>query len=156
MADDPIHIEIKGLDKLEKAIKRFPSEAKKYLGQAGGEAAERVVFKIQGLKKYPPATSANQPPAPYYIRGRGMQYKNYNDMRSEKLGTKWYSKAEGYETRIGNIASYAKYVHGDDDQASFMEPKGWRKLKEATQEKIADITKVYQAWVDKLLRDIGL
>ena len=154
--DNFIRIEVKGLKELEAAIAKFPQQSAKYMGQAGEEVAKKVIFTTEGLKKYPPLTDANAPPTPYYIRGRGTQTKSGNTGKSEKLGTLWYAKAQGYSTAVGNRASYAKYVHGDDDQATFMAPKGWRKLKEVAEEKITEITKVYDAWVGKLLKDIGL
>jgi hypothetical protein len=156
MPDDFIRIEVKGLKELQAAIAKFPQQSAKYLGQAGEEAAKRVLFTTEGLKKYPPAGAANAPPTPYYIRGRGTQYKSGNTGKSEKLGTQWYAKRQGYTTLVGNRASYAKWVHGDEDQASFMAPKGWRKLLEVAKEKMDDILKVYDAWVDKLLKDVGL
>lgn len=155
MADNLIRVEVHGLKELERALSRFPRESKKYLAQAGNEAATRVVLQTQGLKKYPPATDANSPPVPYYIRGRGMQYKSGNTGKSERLGTQFYVESKDYKTAIGNRASYAKYVVGDD-QAHFMKPKGWRTLRDVVNEKMPDIVKVYDAWVEKLLRGIGL
>jgi hypothetical protein len=73
------------------------------------------------------------------------------------LGTQWHIKRElsEYTTEIGNRASYAKWVHGEE-QAHFMKPKGWRKLTEVATEKLGKITKVYQAWIDKCIEDLGL
>jgi hypothetical protein len=153
---DAIKVEVRGAKELEKAIKRFPAEANKYMRQAGQEAADRVVLPTQGLRKYPPATSANAPPTPYYIRGRGTQYQTRNTGTSERLGTQWYTKPVDYGIEIGNRASYAKWVHSDEMQAGHIAPKGWRKLREATEEQMDKITKVYQAWVDKLIKAVGL
>lgn len=157
---DTINLEIKGLDKLTAALKAFPQKAERYLEMAGRQAAEDEIFPTNGLRTYPPATDANYPPTPYYIRGRGMQRAGvrkpeYNDYRSERLGTQWYTKQEGGTTYIGNRASYAPYVHGEE-QAAKMGAKGWRKLLDVANEKIDRITKVYQAWIDKLVRDLGL
>lgn len=148
-------IEVKGLDKLEAGLQKFPHEIAKYLQQAGDESAKRVILKEKGLQLYPPATEANAPPVPYYVRGRGTQTASGNKYNSERLGTQWYVEPEGLGTRIGNRASYAKWVHGEE-QAHFMAPKGWRKLLEVAEEKRDKITKVYQAWVDKLIHDLGL
>jgi hypothetical protein len=155
MPDDFISIKVENLDKLLEAIQKFPRQAARYLAAAGKEASSHVILPTEGLKKYPPKTAANAPPTPYYIRGRGTQYKSKNTDSSESLGTQFYTESHEYYTTIGNQASYAKYVVGEQ-QAHFMAPKGWRKLKEVAEEKITDITKVYQACVDKLLRDIGL
>ena len=150
-----IKITVVGLDKVLAALSKFPNQIAKYVTQAGDEAANRVILNERGLKKYPPATSANMPPTPYYIRGRGMQYKTYNTNSSERLGTQWYVKKAGLGTEIGNRASYARYVVGEE-QALFMAPKGWRKLYEVAMEKKDKIKAVYQAWINKLIRDLGL
>ena len=148
-------IEIVGLDKLLSALDKFPNKVKTTLARAGQEAAKEVI-ETKGLHNYPPLTSANRPPTPYYIRGQGMQYKNKNSMSSERLGTQWYVKSSGYQTKIGNRASYAKWVHDDKEQARAMATIGWRKLFEVAKEKKAQITKVYQTWVNKTLRELGL
>lgn len=149
------HIETEGIEKVTAALDRFPREIQHYLGQAGDEAAKRVIFEAPGLKKYPPATAANQPPVPYYVRGRGTETARGNLGNSQRYGTQWYVETKGFYTEIGNRATYAKYLAGDE-QARAMARIGWRKLVDVAQEKIGDITKVYQAWVDKLIRDLGL
>jgi hypothetical protein len=161
MTDEFIKIDVQGIEKLIDSLEKYPREIKKYLQAAGKEAGSRVILPTEGLKKYPAATAANQPPTPYYIRGRGMQRAGrrkpaYNDMRSERFGTQWYVKnAESMSTEIGNRASYAQYVSGEE-QARALEKIGWRKLLDVAQEKLTDITRVYQTWVDKLIKDLGL
>jgi len=150
-----IHIEVTGIDKLVAGLHKFPQQIHKNMGAAGAEASKRVILSTQGLQKYPPPTAANQPPTPYYIRGRGTQYASRNTGTSERLGTQFYTEAEGMNTTIGNRASYADYVVGEG-QAHFMAPKGWRKLFEVAEEKKTQIAKVYQAWIDKTIRELGL
>lgn len=155
-----INIEIKGLDKLQQALAQFPQKVEQYLRAAGEEAAKNEILNTEGLQRYPPMTEANAPPTPYYIRGRGTQRAGrrkpaYNDMLSERLGTQFYVAQAGGQTTIGNRASYARYVVGEE-QAAKMGEKGWRILHEVAKEKIQQITTIYQAWIDKLLRDIGL
>jgi hypothetical protein len=117
------------------------------------EAAQRVILPTQGLQI--PTETANMPPIST-IRGQGTQYASYNKGNSERYGSQFYVEPGGYlETAIGNRASYADYV-GGEGQASFMAPKGWRKLFDVAKEKIADITKVYQAWIDKTIQELGL
>ena len=149
-----IEIEIKGMKELKAALDKFPQQVKKYMAAAGTEASEEIL-ETQGLRKYPPATAANAPPTPYYIRGRGTQTGSGNTGTSERLGTQWTVSAKDFETTISNRASYARWVVGET-QASFMAPKGWRKLLEVAKEKQAAITVIYNRWVDKLLRDIRL
>ena len=151
-----IDIEVHGLEELKAAFAKFPTKVARNMSQAAHEAANRVILPTKGLQNYPPSTSANQPPTPYYIRGVGMQTSaSRNLMNSENLGKQWTTKREGWTARIGNRASYAKWVHGDE-QAEAMGAKGWRKLYDVAKEKIGAITKVYQGWVDKTLREAGL
>jgi len=92
---------------------------------------------------------------PYYVRGKGTQYASYNRGNSERLGTQFYTQAAGLNTKIGNRASYARYVVGEG-QARFMAPKGWRKLFDVAKEKVPQIKKVYEAWINKCIKDLGL
>ena len=149
-------IKVEGLDKILAAMDKFPTQVARNMQQAGDEAAKRVLFKTTGILPYPPETAANQPPTPYYIRGRGTQLKSRNLGNSEKMGTLFYTEKSGVmDTIVGNRASYARYVVGTE-QAHFMKPKGWRILFEVAEEKIGQITKVYQAWINKTIKDVGL
>jgi len=151
-----IKIEVIGIEKIQAALNKFPRAIAKYLGQAGDEAAKKVVLKTPGLKDYPPATAANRLPYPYYERGKGTWTSAaHNTYTSERLGTQWYVKKEGMGTAIGNRASYAHWVVGDD-QPVHMKQKGWRKLLDVVTEKMSAITAIYQRWAEKLIRDLGL
>lgn len=151
-----ITIEIIGLDKVIAGLQKFPAAIARNLTAAGEESARRVILPTEGLQKYPPPTEANRPPTPYYIRGQGMQYASGNKGNSERLGSQFWVAPEGYlSTAIGNRASYADYVVGEG-QAGFMGAKGWRKLIDVANEKIPEITKVFQAWVDKTIQELGL
>lgn len=151
-----IKITVEGLDKVTASLSKFPRQIAKYLQAAGREAASRQVLPTEGLKKYPPATGANRPPTPYYIRGRGTQLKSRNLYNSERLGTQWYVKGvDKYNTELGNRASYAQFVHGER-QAANMALKGWKKLTDVVEEKMPQIKEVYRAWIDKLISDLNL
>jgi len=149
-----INIKIIGLEKVTAALSRFPQVITKYMGAAGKEASEEVLDTV-GLRRYPPAGPANFPPTPYYIRGRGLQTGSRNYNNSERLGTQFYVQVEKFNTTIGNRASYAKYVVGEQ-QARAMGRIGWRRLIDVAQEKIGKITAIYQGWVNKLIKDLGL
>ena len=155
MADEGIQINFFGLDVLEKRLKEVGTKLSKYLSQAAVEAAKNEILATEGLKKYPPATEANQPPTPYYIRGRGTQYKSKNNGKSEKLGSRFTVNKVPYGARIGNNASYARYVVGED-QSHVMKEIGWRKLKDVAKDKRKEIKQVFTAWINKALRDSGL
>lgn len=150
-----INIEVEGLDKVIAKLHKFPVEIAKNFSAAGAEAAKDVILPTEGLQNYPPSTSANEPPVPYYIRGRGTQYATRNLMTSERLGTRWVVERKGFSTIVGNPVSYSRYVHGDE-QARWMKAIGWKKLFDVAKEKIGDIKRVYQAWIDKTIKDLGL
>lgn len=162
---DPLTIEIKGLDVLLKAFEKFPKEIARGMSQAGHEAANEVLDETVGLRDYPPETDANMPRTiagtnrvlPWYQRGYGTRYIGGGGRKtSENLGKQWYVKREGYKARIGNRASYAKYVHGDDTQAKAMAKIGWKKLFATFEKKKAKITKIYQEMVDRTIAKLGL
>lgn len=161
MAEDIITIHIDGIDRVISNLDRLSDSIRRDISAAGQEAANEIL-DTRGIRLYPPETDANRPPTPYYIRGRGMQRAGrrrpeYNDLKSERLGTQWYVVADysSMQTVVGNRASYAPYVHGDE-QAHRMAAKGWRRLFEVAQEKIAQITEIYQAWIDRIIRTNNL
>lgn len=161
MADEIITIRVDGLDRVMESLDRLSDSVKRDITAAGQEAATEILDS-PGIRLYPPETEANRPPTPYYIRGRGTQragrrIPEYNDLKSEKLGTQWYVSADygRMQTVIGNRASYAPYVHGAE-QARHMATKGWRKLLDVAMEKIEWITEIYQAWIDRIIRTNGL
>lgn len=157
MPDDFIKIDVQGEEKIVAAIKQYPRKVARYMGQAGKEAITKGVFYEVGLKKYPPETDANKPPTPYYIRGRGMQYKSRNDQKSERLGTQWYiaNRNGGFITEVGNRASYADYVVGEG-QAYALGRKGWKKLVPTVYKNYQRILFIYEEWIKRLLNDIDL
>ena len=154
MTQPALEVEIKGLDKLKRAMQKFPRTVAKNMGAAGKEAADDVILSTEGLRNYPPETTANLPPTPYYIRGRGTQTASGNYGNSERLGTKWNVTRRGYETRVSNPASYARWVHGEE-QAGAMAEIGWVKLWDTAKKKLKEITLRYNKWVAKTLRDVG-
>ena len=151
---DTIRIEVEGLDKILDAFDRFPRQIAKNFSEAGHDAA-KLILRQEGLQNYPPHTSANRPPTPYYVRGRGTQYKSYNRGESENLGKRWTTYRLGGSMYIANNASYARWVHGEE-QARAMGRIGWRKLKEVGKEKLKDITAIYQRWINYTIKQLGL
>ena len=157
MPNETFQIHVEGIDKIIKALDKFPRQIEKYMGQAGDESAKKVIFPLEGVKKYPPAGPWNTPPVPYYIRGRGTQTKSGNRGNSERFGTQWYAEKQGFATEIGNRASYAKYLAGEEGQRVYWATShGWRPLITTVKRYMRHITDVYQKWTDKLIRDLGL
>jgi len=151
---ETIRVTVPGLEKVMANMARFPREIARYFSMAGHEAGNEII-DTQGLRNYPPATAANLPPTPYYIRGRGMQYANHNDGRSERYGTQFYIQRRGAMTTIGNRASYAEWLAGQN-QARRMAAIGWRKLGDVAKEKKSRIEQIYRGWVKRLIKDLDL
>lgn len=150
-----VTIKVEGLDKVLAKLHKFPAKIARNFGAAGEESAKDVILPTEGLQNYPPMTAANAPPVPYYIRGRGTQYATRNLMDSQRLGTRWAVVRKGFNTVIGNPVSYSRYVHGEE-QAKAMGSIGWKKLFDVAKDKIKAIQKVYQAWVNKTIKDLKL
>lgn len=151
-----ITIHIEGLDAVAKSLGAMADKLPDTMQAAGREAAERVILPTVGLKRYPPESEANRPPAPYYERGRGTIRADGTSLGgSERLGTQWYvDRYSQMGVVIGNRASYAPFVNGPE-QAWFHAPRGWRILDEVAEEKMQDIIDVYQAWIDRLIKMSG-
>lgn len=81
---------------------------------------QRAVLRIQRrMASYPPPI-----PNSRYVRGRGWANKDgvVTRFTSEKLGSRWTSKIEsdagGITGKVGNNASYVRYVQSRRDQAA--------------------------------------
>ena len=168
MPDTTISIKVIGLDKIIAAFDQFPREIWKNMKQAGHESAMRVILPTEGLQKYPPGG----PGAPqaqnwtdkqrryfFWALNAGIievPYRRGQSPNSERLGTQWHARQTDLSMTLGNRASYAPYLHGRESQSPYMANRGWRKLWDVAQEKVKDIGKVYQAWVNKTIKDLGL
>ena len=145
-----IRIQVEGLDTVIRNIDAIGADLPRYIMGAGKETADNVL-SVQGLRKYPPRTRANQPPPPYYIRKRGTQLASRNLENSEMLGTRWNVKSlGGLSIEISNPVSYAEWVHGER-QARAMRRIGWKKLSEVAIEKVKTIEAIYNKWINKLV-----
>lgn len=168
-----ITIDTKELNYLISKLKKMKTTLARYLSQMAHEAGEFVI-KQPGLKRYPRSTEANQPgrwslkthrPMGYYIRGKGWQsprvsggqvtgYKNMGN--SERYGTQFYVKREGDHARIGNRASYAKWLADEHDQSKKMAAIGWKKLIDVAREQLQQIKRIFDKWIQKALKESGL
>ncbi len=151
---DAIEVHVDGLEKLVAGMDRFGREIATDIGAAGEEAADEIL-DTTGLRRYPDATAANAPPTPYYIRGRGTQTAHGNLGNSERYGTQFYVRRESFTTIVGNRASYAEHLAGEQ-QARAMGRIGWRKLIDVAREKLPQIERIYQGWIDRLIARLGL
>ena len=149
-----IEVSVKNKE-VAKALREMPNELE-IAAEAAGEEAAAEVLGTEGIQRYPPATAANAPPTPYYIRGVGTQYANSNTNTSEQYGKRWFTVSEGYRTVSANTASYAKYLVDDERQAGHMAAIGWRKLGDVVAEKLEKIVAIYDGWIARAIEKLGL
>jgi len=154
MTNSNIQIEVVGIKEVEAKLKKLGRSLNSYASQAVVQASKDVL-DTEGLRKYPPETSANQPPTPYYVRGMGTQYKSGNKGNSEKYGTQWHVDKVPYGAKIANRSSYAQYLAGTN-QSQAMAKIGWRKLVDVVMEKMPKIKSTIEAWMKKAIKDAGL
>lgn len=100
---------------------------------------------VTDLQQYPPETSANQPPPPYYERGRGYVGFGGNVLagkESENLKDQWSFEVSGggdsIEGSLINRASYSGYVHGEELQATWHAAIGWPIATDVVRAQIGD------------------
>ena len=149
-----IEVSSSGIKKLTTALVRFPVVIPKNMAHAGMEALN-IILDTEGLRKYPPETSANRPPTPYYQRGLGTVYKHSVDASSENYGKKWEVESESYVARAKNTASYAQFL-GGENQVGWASGYGWKKLFSTAKAMIPELLKIYDAWVAKTIKELGL
>ena len=154
-----VEVEILGLEELMKNLDRAPKVVTSHIKKGMKDAAEEIA-NTKGVRRYPPAGSANSPPAPYYKRGRGLVQRNGGiRLTSERLGTQFYSKAwvsggDAYGL-LGQRASYGRYVVGDR-QPPHMAQKGWRKLEDVAIEKQYKIRDILEFYVARAMKFVHL
>jgi hypothetical protein len=90
---------------------------------------------ILEAQDYPPETAGNQPPPPYYQRGRGMvgwSGEVISGKESHNLKASWRSEVirdpDGVSGRIINFAGYADLVQDEDMQTVYHAAHGWRPI----------------------------
>jgi hypothetical protein len=120
-------MQIEGIDELLVRYQAADQVGTQLLVDAMGNALDYVA---QDAAEYPAETDANQPPAPYYVRGVGTQLSNRNMGESQQLGQNWKEELslenDGVVGTVYNPVSYAKYVQGRTRQAMILEAIGWR------------------------------
>ena len=128
-------LEGKGVKQITSRLLRFQKKTPSIVSDLI-EMADSFILEAQ---KYPPETAANQPPTPYWSRGRGLIGKDNRVIRpSENLGNSWTKSVSEsllkIDITVTNEASYAPYVHGINDQAAALRQIGWRDTDEMAQD----------------------
>ena len=157
MADEGIKVTVDSKD-FDRAIRLLPRLFASSMVEAGQKVG-KLVLETEGLRTYPPETSANQPPEPYYVRGRGTQRMSrggvsYNDNMSEQYGSRWTVKSRPNRVTIANSASYAPFLAGRP-QSRKMRSIGWKKLTVVIMERMRLIKATFQSHIGRAIRQAG-
>jgi hypothetical protein len=154
-----ITIEVEGIKALEAKLNKLRD-----VGAAVGPAFLTSGYEVRDwVKQYPPSGIANAPKAPgrWYERGYGSKYARRDGTvtgrkTSEMLNRSWSmthtTTAHGVEVRIGNRASYARYVHDEERQAGFHAARGWRTAQAAIRKFESVIVKRISDAIDRAMR----
>lgn len=131
------------LARLQRALEKLDEE---HLARPMYYEIGSTIHKAAGV--YP--AWHDTPPYPYYIRGRGTQFSaSYNDQKSENLGKRWYVKVFPHYLLVGNAASYAGWVHGEEQTATH-QSHGWKKLLETAKQELPGVIKKLEDRAQKL------
>lgn len=153
-----IKIEVKGADKIRRAMQQFSAEINKANAPLAAMIVQLVTLpRGDGDKQtYPPQTGANMPPTPYYRRGIGTQTSaTHNLGNSEQLHMGFTYTTKPLKVVISNKVSYAQYTIGEPNAAK-MRAKGWVSLYRLAMNKLDDIRDLYALWIDKTLKELKL
>ena len=143
------------------ALAKLPKQVMQDMVKSANAEVIAEILGTRGIGLYPPQSSGNQPPTPYYVRGTGMQYGSHNDGKSERYGSQWQKPTvSGYKTISENTATYGQYLVSDASQARHMAVQdgqpAWRRIIDVVKDKTVKIGKMYGAWVMRSIRKVGL
>ena len=69
--------------------------------------------------------------------------------RTGHLGRSWIHQVFGLDLKIGNLASYAGWVHGQE-QITVHRNRGWKRVFEVMEEQVSKLLDKIQKEIDKL------
>lgn len=152
MPSSSFTVTIEGVEELLARMRAGDGMAESLLVKAMADATDDVKRDAQ---VYPPETEANQPPPPYYIRGQGTQYANGNRGESQQLKDNWQTEVnvsgKGVLGKIFNsVVTYAPWVHGVAWQRRFHKARGWRNIRQITDENLNKVESRFSQAAQKL------
>jgi len=111
-------------------------------------ALSRIGLEVKAVTAhYPPELPRG---AVYYERGWGWVVNGVKQEKtSEDLKGRWYVKAFPSYVEIGNLASYAGWVHGDA-QKGYHQAHGWLKLYDVALDKLPKLIEEAKAQIRKI------
>jgi len=152
-----INIDIKGDKELAAKLRQVESAIRRTAMAGGMQDATKYVATNAAV--YPPASKANAPPPPYYIRGKGTQYEKYNRGESEQLGDHWErgvsERGDGVQGVVENKTSYAPWVHSVVRQRWFHKINNWRNIERIKNDVEQGVVQIFRSGVEKVLKIAG-
>lgn len=123
-----VTISLHGLDAVQRRLTQDLDRPMRGASKAVAAALQNIIAP------YPRSTAANRPQGPgsrWYERGYGTRWMRvdgsiHGRKTSETLGRRWGIASRGKSGAVlGNIASYAPFVHDDEKQAEALKKIGW-------------------------------
>lgn len=126
-------------DDLDRAIKEVLEARLKILREARAVLIDQINHAVFLLTTYPPETSGNRPPPPYWQRDYGLVGAGGVLLQpSEHYTRSWVVDdsigADSISILAQNDVSYAPWVVGTRQQSRIHEENGWLKVREALNE----------------------
>lgn len=155
MPSSTFRVDIEGIDQL---IEKFRAGERQALVEMVTAMQETVSLTKKDAQVYPPESDANQPPPPYYIRGRGTQYPDgTNRFESQHLNETWTTNVDIRSREVvGTVANllttYAAWVHGVSVQAWFHRMRGWRNVRQIADDVLPRVKYAWQKAGERLAR----
>jgi hypothetical protein len=128
--------------------------------QAGGVHVKSVI------DVYPPSTDANSPgpyPKRWYERGYGPKWALkaggvHGRKSSETLGRRWTIVAynDGLSCKVGNNATYARFVHDLDRQPFFHAARGWKVIQDVARDEADNVRDLVSSSIRAEIKRRGL
>ncbi len=151
------NVELRGFEEVQAMIGRLTN-----LKPAVNALHAGAVHVKGKIAQYPPSSPANSPgpyPKRWYQRGYGPRWARKRRTgvggrrTSETLGRRWTVEARdgGLTQVVGNNASYAPYVHGDEDQAGFHAARGWKTVGQVAEEESETVVQFVADEIEKAI-----
>lgn len=124
---------------IDTVIKALQDGRRKFLSDMRSALLDRMNAAVERLSTYPPETKGNQPPPPYWARGKGRVHAN-GDINpvSQQYTQSWMITDRTSDNDVTVMAqtdvTYAPWVVGTKQQAWFHGQNGWPTVRGALQQ----------------------
>lgn len=124
---------------IDSTIKALREGRRKILSSMRSAIIDAMNNAVERLSTYPPETKGNQPPAPYWARGKGRVHANGTiNPVSQQYTQSWNVYDRVSEDDVTVVAktdvTYAPWVVGTKQQTWFHQRNGWANVRVVLQE----------------------